>query len=642
MKKIIQTAIFLFSISLFSQSSLDKATKYYKTMQYKKAVEMYEKAIEDKGANSQETVFRIANSYFYINDYINAKKWFDKVYEAEQGSMAEVNFIKYIESLKSNRDYDTANNLLKEYYKNNPAKLKMLAYQKKELDSLNKKKTLYTITNLSINTPMSDFGAVKYGPNKIIFYSSRDTSKFNNKIYSWNEQPYLNTYIAEKNIGTGNVDNVKLFLNNLNSDYHDATVAFSNDLEKVYFTSNYLKRRKIKTNKSGLSNMEILRGSIVDNKIVDIETLKFNDENYSCAHPSLCDKGKYLFFVSDMPGGYGCTDIYYAEIFEDGSINTPINAGPSVNTAGREMFPYFVNNTLYFSSDGHYGIGGLDIFESKLESKNSFSTPTNLGSPINSNMDDFSFTYYKETGDGYFSSNRTMGKGDDDIYSFVKTKEVIFQNYSGNVLDEATKKPIPYANIKVIDNFGDTVQNVKSDSLGYYNVQLPCNSEHNLNFSKPNYSSKNVQVKTDDGAKDIKNNIVYLNSFESLVVKEDNVEKIKVNPIYFDLDKFAITPQAESELEKVYYVMTEFPKVVIKIESHTDSRGSDSHNLKLSDNRAKATQTYLIARGISPERIESAIGYGETRLKENCPNGVKCTEERHSINRRSDFIIVSK
>lgn len=643
MKKIFQITVLLFSINIASQSSLEKATKYYNTMQYKKAIESYQKIIEKDEVKSHETIFRIANSYFYINDYQNAKKWFDKVYEIQQKTMAEVNFIKYIECLKANRDNDVANKLLKEYYKNNPTKLKTLALQKNKLDSLNNEKTLFKITNLSINTPMSDFGAVKYGSNKIIFYSTRDTTKINNKIYSWNEQPYLNTYVAEKNISTGEVTNVSLFLENLNSNYHEATVAFSNDLEKIYFTSNYLKKNKIKINREGCSNMKILRGDIKDNKIIKTEILKFNNEEFSYAHPALCDKGKYLFFVSDMPGGYGCTDIYYAEVFEDGSINTPINAGPMINTAGREMFPYFVDNTLYFSSDGHFGMGGLDIFEAKVDSKNNFLTPLNLGTPINSNMDDFSFTFDKNENNGYFSSNRSMGKGDDDIYYFTKEMPEMFQTYSGTILDETTKLPIPLADIKIIDAFGDTVQSTKADSLGFYGLKLPCNSEFKLNFSKPNYNSKIVAVKTDSlPLKELKNNIVYLVNYDNLVVKEGDIEKVKINPIYFDLDKYDITSKAEIELDKVFYLMNEFPDVIIRIESHTDSRGSDSHNLTLSDNRAKATQSYLLSQGISPLRIIDARGYGETRLKVNCPNGIKCSEEQHAINRRSDFIVINR
>ncbi|MFD2890548.1 OmpA family protein [Flavobacterium chuncheonense] len=643
MKKNIYILILLCNLSVFAQSKVDKANKSYNEMDYKKAIELYEDALKNGKASGQETVLNLANSYFNLNDYSNAKKWYDKLYEMQQSTMTEPVFIRYIECLKANRDNNKANDLLKNYYKDDATKIKTLAFQKKELDSLNSKKSLYTIQNLQMNSKLSDFGAEKYGPNKVIFYSTRDTSAFNSKNYNWNDQPYLNTYLGEKNLSSGEIDNITPFLNNLNSNYHDATVAFSKDLKTVYYTTNYSKKNRMKTNKDGYSNMKIVKGQIENNEIVNQEVLNFNDEMYSCGHPTLSDDGKYLFFTSDMPGGYGATDIYYVELFEDGTNNSPINAGPTINTAGREMFPYFVDNILYFASDAHFGMGGLDIFESKMEQKGHFSIPLNLGEAINSNMDDFAYTFDATASDGYFSSNRVMGKGDDDIYYFKKEKPKMYQTYSGNVLDEKTNEPIPFASVNVTDEFGDEIQAIETDSLGYYKLTLPCDSDLKLKFSKENYSSKTVGVITDNvPEKEMKNNIVYLVNYESLVDKEGEVEKIKVAPIYFDLDKYDITPQAETELNKVYYAMTEFPNITIKIESHTDSRGSDSHNLKLSDNRAKSTQKYLISKGIDPSRIISAIGYGETRLKVNCPNGVKCTEEQHAINRRSDFIIISK
>src|SRR5690606_3880209 len=212
MRKIIYTLILLCQVSVFSQSSLDKAAKSYNNMQFKKASELYEKVIQDEKDYSQETILKLADSYFNINDYVGAKKWYDKLYEMQQTTMLEGIFIKYIECLKANRDYDKANALLKDYYKDNNSKMKLLSKQKVELDSLSAKKSLYTIKNLEINSNLSDFGAVKFGPNKVVFYSSRDTTQFNQKMYEWNNQPYLNTYIAEKNIGAGELNNAKMFL----------------------------------------------------------------------------------------------------------------------------------------------------------------------------------------------------------------------------------------------------------------------------------------------------------------------------------------------------------------------------------------------------------------------------------------------
>ena len=628
---------------MLAQASLEKANKHFEAMEFQDAIEKYEKYIEKNQKVSQDTYIKLADSYFNLTEYEKAMKCYAKAYEMQLHTMSEYNFLKYIECLKADRGYDKANELLKSYYKDNPEKLKLLAFQKRELDSLGKKQSLYKVKHLEFNSNKADFGAVKYGENKVIFYSSRDTSKLAQEMYSWNEQPYLNTYIAERNLTTNELTNEQPFLQNLNSDFHDATLTFSDDKKVLYYTQNYLRKGKMQVNKKGFSNMKILRGKLNGESIEDIEILQFNDESYSCAHPCLSDDGKYLFFTSDMPSGYGETDIYYCEVFSDGTINTPINAGPYINTAGREMFPYFEKNILYFSSDGHFGLGGLDVFEAEMKGKNNFLLPKNLGAPINSNHDDFAFSIYSDAHYGYLSSNRMGGKGDDDVYFFTKEKPKCEQHFKGTVLDKTTLQPIANATISVKDVFGDETQKLQSDEKGNYDITIPCNSTFNIVFNKPKYSTETLEATTTaEPDKKIENNKVYLTSYESLIVKDGDVEKIKVNPIYFDLNKYAITPKAEIELDKVVYAMTEFPDIKIKIESHTDSRGSDAHNLTLSDNRAKSTQAYIISKGISPDRIESAIGYGETRLKVNCPNGVKCTEEQHSVNRRSDFIIISK
>jgi outer membrane protein OmpA-like peptidoglycan-associated protein len=320
-----------------------------------------------------------------------------------------------------------------------------------------------------------------------------------------------------------------------------------------------------------------------------------------------------------------------------------MNLGATINTAGREMFPTVIDSTLYFASDGHYGFGGLDIYQSDIKSKKEYSIPQNLGEPVNSNMDDFSYTFNPETMTGYISSNRAGGKGDDDIYFFTKLDPIIEQTYSGYVFDERTGEPLAEADVILKDVFDVPVVEFSTDETGFYKFTLAPNSQYAVSATKPNYNKKVLEFATDNERdKVMENNNIYLTNFEALTINDDGVEKIDVEPIYFDYDKYAITPQAEVELNKVLFAMTEFPEIKIKIESHTDSRGSDSYNLKLSDNRAKSTRDYLISKGIDKSRIESAIGYGETQLKNNCSNGVNCTADEHAVNRRSDFIIISK
>ncbi|UNY98287.1 OmpA family protein [Zhouia spongiae] len=644
MKKLLVLHIILISSLYLSAQSVSKADDYFNNYKFKEAIDLYHDIVAKSKEPKIGVIEKLADSYFNINDYSNAYLWYETLYKRKDGNLSETSFVKYVQSMKASEEYKKADAVIKEYYKDDLDRLKVIAAQKDHLDSLSSDGVVpaYTIYELKINTPYSDFGAAYY-KGDIVFSSSRDTSRITEDIYEWNEQPYLDLFIAKRDETSGDLSDPEKFLNNMESSYHDATLTFSPDYKTVYFTKNFVQRNKLELNDKGVSNLQILKGEIKDNKIVNITPLKFNSPDYSCAHPTLSPDGNYLYFASDMPGGYGQTDIYVTRLFENGNTDTPVNLGPVINTVGREMFPFISGSTLYFASDSHYGLGGLDVFESKILENGRYSIPQNLGAPLNSNMDDFSFIINAEDNTGYFASNRSSGEGDDDIYSFKKKIVPATQTYSGQVLDEKTKEPVSEASIKIYDLFNEFISETMSESDGSYSITLTCASAYKVVFTKVEYSEKTITIETTEepGAR-YKDKNVYLIPYESIVEKEGNVEKIKVNPIYFDYDKSDITQKAIPELEKVVFALHEFPNIKIKIESHTDSRGNDSYNMKLSDRRAKATQNYIVSRGVDPDRIESAIGYGETRLKNHCVNGIICSETEHSINRRSDFIIIEK
>ncbi|WP_417443592.1 OmpA family protein [Joostella sp.] len=640
MKKLILITLFITS-SLAAQKNTWKADELYANFHFKEAAKRYEKAINNSKNINTDVIENLANSYFNIADYKNAYSWYEKLYTLKNKQIKESTFIKYLQSTRSSRDYKKANLLIKEYYADDYNRIEAITIQKSNLDSLKESDSLYNIRNVAINTSKSDFAPMFY-KDHLIFSSARDTAVAKDNLYAWNEQPYLDLYIAERNKGNGELKNPEKFGINTQTKFHDATLTFGKNGKFVYFSRNYSSNKKLKTDKEGTSNFEIVRGYINGDIITNIESLDFNNVEYSCGHPAISPDGNYLYFVSNMPGGYGESDIYMAEIYEDGKTNTPINLGPTINTAGREMFPFITDSILYFSSDAHYGLGGLDIFKSTIKSKDNYEIPLNMGPGLNSNMDDISFIYNPEDLSGYFASNRSMGKGDDDIYYFKKNLPLQHQLFSGHVYDEKTKEPIPSTSIKIRDIIVDTIiQEITTNEEGYYQAKLPFKREHQLVFSKPEYTSKTILAKTTNNPqKELKDNDVYLTSLKSLTIKEGNQLKIDVDPIYFELNKSDITPQAEIALEKVLYVMKEFPSINIMIESHTDSRGYDEYNLKLSNSRAENTKRYLIANGIAANRIEGARGFGETKLKNKCSNGVSCSEEEHSLNRRSNFIIV--
>ncbi|KIA98718.1 flagellar motor protein MotB [Flavobacterium sp. JRM] len=644
MKKFYILSLLFSFVSILAQTNLKKADALFKNYSYTDAAKAYEECLQKIDKPSVQTLKNAADSYYFISDNRNALKWYQKLYEVQGDNLSDIYYLRYIQSMKGVMDYDNADKVTKEYLnkKGDQKEIDRYIYQKKLLDSLSKAKSLYTLKNIAINTDKSDFGATFYG-DKVVFTSARDTGNFDKKLYNWNKQPFLNLYVAERSAIDGSLFNEVLFIPNVMSKYHEATVTFSPDWKTMYYTTNILKKNKLVIDESRTNNFQIIKGTIEDNKLVKTEKVFFDSDKYSVGHPYLSDDGKMLFFASDMPGGYGETDLYVVKIADDGTMSSPQNLGPTINTLGNDVFPSYRNGVLYFSSDGHYGLGDLDVYESKLSGELNFSAPRNLGAPINSNKDDFSFVIDPKENYGYISSNRAQGKGDDDIYYFTKGKPICNQLVSGQAINTKTKKGLSDTFIIAYDVYDAVITETKTDADGNYKLEVPCNKRIKMTANKPNFSGDEKFIETTkDNNAEIKDVNFYLSNYDDLVVKKDGVEKVDINPIFFDYDKSNINPQAAAELDKVVFVMQKFPKIKIKIESHTDSRGKDAYNMKLSDARAKSTQTYILSKGIEASRIASAIGYGESRLVNKCSNGVKCTEAEHLANRRSDFIVIEK
>ena len=645
MKKLYILSLLLsFTFGFAQKTNLKKADALFKNYSYVDASKAYEECLQNIKNPSAQTLKNAADSYYFISDARNALKWYKKLYEVQGNNLTDIYYLRYIQSMKAVMDYEDADKITKEYLnkKGEQKEINRYVTQKKQMDSLSKAKSLYEIKNLDINTSKSDFGATFY-QDKIVFTSARDTTKFSQKLYTWNNQPFLNLYVAERNPADGSLFNETLFIPNLMTKYHEATASFDASGKTMYYSSNIVKKNKLVIDENEINNFQILKGSIVNGKLENPQKVFFDSDDYSVGHPSLSDDGSLLFFASDMPGGYGETDLYVVRIADDGTMSSPQNLGPKINTIGNDLFPFFRNGILYFSSDGHYGWGDLDVYESKMSSDGSFSAPRNLGAPINSNKDDFTFVIDKTGKYGYISSNRAGGKGDDDIYSFTKGDPVCNQNISGKATDQKTKLPLTDVTIIAYNSYNEVLAETKTNFDGKYAVTVPCNKKVRIVASKTNYSDDEKTVETTkENEGEITDVNFELSNYDDLVVKKQGVEKVDVNPIYFDYDKFDITPLAVEELSKVVFIMKKFPNIKIKIESHTDSRGKDAYNLKLSDNRAKSTRDYIISQGIDASRIKSAIGYGETRLINKCKNGVKCTEAEHLLNRRSDFIIIQK
>jgi len=631
--KIIFTLLIFTSVLTFAQTKL--ADKFFEKFAYIKASELYEEAYE-KGDDSQHVLSRLGDCYYNNSNTEKAGYWY-KIAIEKYADISPEYIYKYIQSQRSLGNYAEANTWLKTFNERQSSDSRanydasnLSVY--KELSSTDK--VYVELTNLDLNSSYSDFGSFIHNG---IFYFATSRNITGGKVYEWNEQPYLDIYQAS--IGSNGLEfsNIDLVNSpNINSDFHESSVAITDDGKTMYFTRDNLnKRNKLKVDKkSGTSHLKIYKADYIDGSwIVEDKGLSINDDVFSTGHPALSPDESKLYFVSDREGGYGQTDLYVVDILESGELSSPRNMGDKINTEGREMFPFIAkDSTVYFSSDGYLNLGLLDIFKSDLL-KDENAVPSNMGAPFNSGFDDFGYYVDSKSGNGYLSSNRPHpdSKGNDDIYSFASFE--CKQTVSGVVRHIETSEPIANATVKLIDQTGRVLAEMTTSELGEYAFELNCNDSYTIVATKTDFKDDLKELTTTE--EDAKEHEVDLHLTPLII---DN--QIVINPIFFDFDKWNIRTDAKYELENIVDVLRQHPTMVIKIESHTDSRGSKKYNVKLSDRRAKSTRNYIISRGIAKERLESAIGYGENQLLNECADRVKCSEEKHQENRRSYFYIV--
>ena len=498
----------------------------------------------------------------------------------------------------------------------------------------------HSIRLLDVNTKNSDFGVDFYGKDKVVFATPTEKVRIVRRTWD-NDQAYLDLFIGDID-STGQIINKRSLRGDVNRKQHEATVTFTKDLKTVYFTANNYndKGRSVKSS-TGMDNIQLYKATVnAEGEWSNIIKLPFNDKEYSTGSPSLNVDETKLYFVSDRPESIGKTDIFVVDINSDGSYSEPKNLGPKINTEEREMFPHIdEDNVLYFSSNGHEGYGNLDIFVSKIYD-NSESTPLNLGEPLNSPKDDFAYILRDEHM-GYFSSNRKEGKGDDDIYSF-KVDEKIFieclQTINGVVRNNETKALMPGALIAILDSDGKQLQITAADEVeATYTFDVPCNATYTIVGTNDGFLRKEIEVTTvnDIGAEPIKQDVFLEPEF---IAVGDEV-LVNIDRIYFDLNKWNIRKDAAEELAKVIEVMNKYPEMKIHATSHTDSRGSKRYNQKLSKLRANSTIEYLVSNGVDASRLTSE-GFGETKLVNNCSDGVRCSKKEHQLNRRTQFSVV--
>ncbi len=611
----------------FSQArQLRKGDKAFSLFQFDKAINSYTRVLSKRPTN-YKALSQIADVYRIIGDYPNAVKWYGEV--AKTSECSPVQNFHYAQMLRTAGQYDSA----KVYYTKYASLISGDPRGKRLADGIDSiPKWMNDTLTLRVkeyphNSPASDFSPAYYkNDSTIVFPTARGTGKIDEL---WSGTPFLDLFVSYQT-DTGYTAPTTL-PGNVNKEYHEGPLVFDTTFTTMYFTRNNYIRKK-KKSEEGIMKLKVFKAELREDKWMEISDLPFNSDEYSVGHPTLSPDGKYLYFASDMPSenAQGGQDLYYVEITSSG-FDTPVNLGPGINTKGDEVFPFMhKSGTLYFASDSYEGFGGLDIYSATKDQDGVWGSVTNMSYPINGSQDDFGLIYDDKIDNGLFSSSRAGGKGSDDIYMFDKKVQVVLL---GKVIDKKSREPVPDALAKLVEVISGKTDSLVADSKGKFQFNLTINKDYTVTADKYGYFLVS--------AKDISTRAAGEDTIE-VVLELQRVsvgEAIKLENIYYDFDKYNIRPDAAKELDRFVQFMKKYPGIVVELRSHTDSRGSDTYNQWLSQKRAESAVDYIIKSGVDKSSI-TARGYGESAPVNKCVNKVRCSEEEHQQNRRTEFVVL--
>jgi len=622
-KRLLLAGWILLVLSSCASYHVRQGNRMYDSMAYNSAITEYQKALGKK--DFPQARIKLAECYRLTNETVKAEEAYGKVVTMKEAE--PIHKLRYAQLLMRNGKYDQARIWFDNYLKDQPGdnSAKQLRASCDSIDAFKADSAIYTVNTISVNTGQSNFSP-QYYKDGIVFTTARSSGK----TYPWTGQPYLDLYYAKAD-KSGNFSSPLPLRGDVNTTYHEASSSFVGDTV-MYFTRNNYVKKKIKKSDEGVVNLKILSSTRKDTAWKNIQEFPYNSDNYSTGHPALSKDGNTMYFVSDMPGGLGGTDIYVTRK-ENGTWGKPQNMGPAINTPYNEMFPTVYHDTvLYFSSEGHYNMGGLDIFQSTRQN-GTWSEAENMRYPVNTSYDDFGFIMNDSSTAGYFSSNRGGNPSIDNIYSFER-KELKF-TLDGIAVEKITQAPVEGVTVTLENTTLHKKQTAVTGPDGKFNFNLEQNSDFSVSGAKAEYFTNTEKVST-----------VGKNVSEDMYVKlKLEMERVLVNKpivlenIYYDLDKWDIRPDAAQGLDRLITILKENTDIKIELSSHTDSRADDAYNMVLSQKRAESAVKYLMNHGIDKKRM-TAKGFGESMLVNRCKNGVECSEEEHQQNRRTEFKVV--
>ncbi len=633
--------LLLFSISFAQDAKIKKAENKFDDYAYTNAIDAYEQLVE-KGYGDEEIFKNLGDANYKNARYDAAADWYSRLFKLEDVQVDTDYMYRYAQTLKSMKEYEASDTWMQKFEaaKASDRRAKKFKENQDYLDKIEAQSGRYDVKTLSINSSQSDF-APSFNGEQLVFSTARDSGFASKRIHQWNNGAFLNLYTSDPS-ESGDYNSSSKLASAINKKTHESSTAFTKDGTTVYFTRNNSNNGNFSRDEEGVSRLKIFRAKLDDGVWKDIIELPFNGDDYSAAHPTLNADETKLYFASDMVGSIGQSDIFVVDLNDDGSIGVPKNLGNTINTEGRETFPHLTpSNTLYFASDGHPGLGGLDVFATKIDNLDNLFI-VNVGKPVNSEQDDFSFIINESTKKGFFASNRDGGMGSDDIYRFIENEEinlVCSTSVTGVVLDQETGNPLSDALVVIFDSKNELVAETKSSADGSFMLQGDCrDGDYTVVASKEEYNKgdKMFAVVSGNDTEDVR--VGLEKTIKRATPGTDLIAFLNLNPIYFDLDKADIRPDASRTMTQVIQYMKQFPDIKVQVRSHTDAKASDSYNMRLSKRRAKNTVAYLLANGIDEGRI-SGEGFGETQLTNECNTRESCEDGRHQKNRRSIFVV---
>ncbi|WP_378188094.1 OmpA family protein [Aquimarina sp. W85] len=598
MNKQITLITLFFSVHVIfgQQKLLEFANEQFEKQQYINAQESY-LALLDRDYRSAELFKNLGDTYYYNRNLEDADIWYKELVESYPDKIDSEHIFRYVQSLKAVEDYENADKYMRQFseIQQEDLRAKLFLNQLDYIESINYQSGRYEIKSSSVNSRFTDFGTSFYG-NQIVFSSSRDTLVLKKRTHKWTDESFLDLYKSTYDSVNNELSKPTKFAEELNSKFHESTPIFTKDGNTVYFTRNNIDKKATKQ-KNVLNRLKIYRSNKLENGLWNIPTeVPFNNKEYSVAHPALSPDEKTLYFSSDMPGGYGMSDIYKVEINNDGSYGTPINLGNTINTEGKETFPFVTsNNELYFSSNGHPGLGGLDIFTTNILSSGNYSDIFNVGKPVNGPKDDFAFIINTTSKLGYFSSNRNETSGD-DIFSFIellKIKNVYPNLVIGYIKNKDTQESVSKTKVAIYTKENVLIEETMADSNGKFV------------FSKKNLEKNNILKVSKEGYKTIEK-IITLKKYSEVYETKFELEKtsrfiLLVDPSHFNTENTQLLSNSKKELDEVIKLLKSEKSIQVSILAYTDKTES---NLEKAQNRAKLIMQYFVDNEVDKDRLQ--------------------------------------